>query len=189
MSKRDHILQKIEKVIYDVWKKDIKRDFNYDNLYLLEEDTLKSSFYFHLRTRLRKRFLEKNNIRIFTEYHIEQKKADLIIAIIDKDRFKKQDEHLKNCLSEILAIIEMKYKISNASERYFIDDISKLNKYIKDNKKNGRFKRTKYYFAYIHENETKNKVLNMIENKARPIKILTIKYQDENENKYQFIIK
>lgn len=54
------ILKRIDKEIKSIWENDIPLD--YEEKWLLREDTLKNVLYFHLRTRLGQLF-DKNNIR------------------------------------------------------------------------------------------------------------------------------
>jgi hypothetical protein len=80
--------KKIDGAIKAVWKNNIKHDYKKDHL--LKEDTLKNSFYFHLRKKLGNRYLEDNNIRIYTEFNEHDLKktklrADIVIVEIEKD--------------------------------------------------------------------------------------------------------
>ena len=132
----------IHQIVKNVWIEDIKND--YQNSYLLKEDSFKNAFYFHLRKRLGDDYLLDNNIRIFTEYYIDGERIDLVIVEIDPE--KAIEDFLGECIVRIIAVVEMKYKGSTVSERYFDDDIEKIVRYINKFKSN-----TIFYPAFIRE--------------------------------------
>lgn len=68
MNKKQ-LISIIDRTIRDIWKNEIA--FDYEDGWLLKEDTLKNAIYFHLRTKLGKLF-EKNDVRIFTEFTGDQ---------------------------------------------------------------------------------------------------------------------
>ena len=78
----------IHKTLTEIWKKDIPRDYN--DRWLLKEDTLKNALYFHLRNQLGTLF-DENNIRIFTEFTDEKFKGsgyrpDIVVVRIDPNK-------------------------------------------------------------------------------------------------------
>lgn len=138
----DFVPQFIHSTIKRVWKEDIKRD--YKKSYLLKEDTLKNSFYFHLRRRLGD-FLEENNLRIFTEYSIDSKKR-IDLVIVEIDPIKAQTDYLENSVEKVIAVIEMKYKNRYASDSHFDADLNKVFSYIDKMDSD-----TIFYLAFIRE--------------------------------------
>ncbi|UMZ35532.1 hypothetical protein [Priestia megaterium] len=137
-----YVSQFVHSVIKKVWLEDISKD--YEKLYLLKEDSLKNAFYSHLRRRLGDDFLEENNIRIFTEYYIGNQKADLSVVEIDPNMAK--GKHLKECITKVISIVEMKHKDENASESHFDNDVLKVLSYI-----NTAMPNTMHYVAFIRE--------------------------------------
>lgn len=108
--------------------KDIKADYNEG--WLLKEDTLKNAFYFHLRRKLGALF-DKNDIRIFTEFTDDKFKGtgcrpDMVIAKVD---FDKDDKYYGNYIEECLSVIEFKYKAGYNSSNDIFKDYEKLHKY------------------------------------------------------------
>ncbi|MGG3269688.1 hypothetical protein ABEP16_12310 [Priestia aryabhattai] len=128
--------------IKKVWLEDINKD--YDNLDLLKESSLQSAFYSHLRRRIGDDFLAKNNLKLFPEYSIGKQKADLAIVVIDPDKAK--DYPLRDCVTEVISVIEMKHKDKYVSEKHFNDDVTKTLSYIKKSTFD-----TMYYLAFIRE--------------------------------------
>lgn len=124
-------LNEIQNTIKYVWEYDISNDYN--NSFLLKEDTLKNSLYFHIRTRL-SALLEKYNVMIFTEFNSDKFehtgfRADMIIAQIDSEKSNKY--HLRYCITNYISVIEIKFKsdYSKANEDIYNDYI-KTEKYI-----------------------------------------------------------
>ncbi len=124
------ILDKIDKCITRIWETKIKQD--YDNGWILREDTLKDSLYFHLRNSLNDLF-EKNNLRIFTEYGTGIFKGtgyrpDMVIAKVDLE---KEEYQYENCIEEVLCVIEIKNLQGFYSHKIILNDFEKLKKYSK----------------------------------------------------------
>lgn len=136
------IIEKIDIAIKKVWKEDLKID--YANYFLLKEDSLKNAFYFHLRNRLGEDFLHSNNLRIFTEYYINGERIDL--AIVEIDSIAVEDYHLSDCVTRVLAAVEMKYKSSSVNNDVFYGDVNKILSFI-----NSWGNETKHYLAFIQE--------------------------------------
>ena len=138
------IYTKVHQTIMDVWHYDIKSDYNHH--FLFKEDTLKNAMYHHIRNRLGDTFIKDNNLAIFTEYYIEtNQKIDLVVVKIDVDKAK--NDYLGNCVEEIIAIVEMKYKGPYVSEKHFINDVEKIlvftNQFTSE--------ATKFFLAFIRE--------------------------------------
>lgn len=124
---------------------DIKRDYN--NKVLFKEDSLKNAFYYHLRSRLGDTFLTANDLCIYTEFYLNTgQKVDLVIAEVDFE--KARNEHLRNCIKNLVVVIEFKYT-NSVDDKPYVKDIDKLIKYIK----NLPYVDTHYYAAFIREIE------------------------------------
>lgn len=108
----------------------------YDNNHLCMEGSLQWLIYYYLRNYL-SLYLEQSNLRIWCEYPISKwltekwDRIDIVIVEIDPDKMKVIDEntkeslHLRYCVVEIYALIELKF---NDSENNTIFDEDKLNK-------------------------------------------------------------
>lgn len=138
----------IDHAIKEIWCNNIKYD--YVNYNLLKEDTLKNSFYFHLRNRLTERFLEENRLKIYTEYYHKGLRADLVVVQLCEEPG--YNGHLRNDVENILAVVEMKYKFGTNDDP-FKQDVVKVKNYIN----NLDYKSCLYYLAFIHEVEKPNK--------------------------------
>lgn len=136
-----YVSQFVHSVIKKVWLEDVKKD--YDNLSLLKESSLQHAFYFHLRRRLGEDFLEENNLKIYPEFRIGESRADLAVVAIDTHS---TEEYLKDCVTEVISVIEMKYKGQYAGESSFDNDVLKVLSYI-----NAKTDDTMYYLAFIRE--------------------------------------
>jgi len=140
----ESIYKKIHETIIEVWRYDIKSDYN--QYFLLREDTLKNALYFHIRNRLGDAFMKDNHLAIFTEYKIDTNETiDLVVVKLDIEKAK--DNKLKDCVKEIIAIVEIKYKNQTASENIFINDVKKILNYTNKFK----FEYTKFFLAFIIE--------------------------------------
>lgn len=150
VTNMNEILKQIDYAIQYIWENDIKKD--YDNYYLLKEDCLKNALYFHLRTKLSS-FLEKNNLRIFTEFNDSvfkgaNRRADMVIAKIDPDL---PEAYLSDCVTEIICVIEIKNKNgTTASAESIYKDYEKIKWYINNLNTNCH-----YYMATIWEQTDK----------------------------------
>jgi hypothetical protein len=133
----------IDRAIKNIWVDKISKD--HESFYLLKEDTLKNALYYHLRTELAS-LLKKHNIRIYTEFHHGGFIADLAIVKLKDDPG--NNVHLKHDIENVLAIIELKYKV-NGPMRFFEDDVQKIKNYIDTTP----LATTQYYLAFIHEVE------------------------------------
>lgn len=137
----------IDKTLKEIWENEIQND--YKNRWLLKEDTLKNSMYYHLRTRLGDLF-EENNIRIFTEFTDDvfdgkNFRPDIVIAEMD---FNRKSEYFGHDVKRCLAVIELKYKNNSTPAKVIYDDYVKLHKYVDKLKL-----KCKLYMATIWEHE------------------------------------
>lgn len=133
----------IDRAIKNIWVDKISKD--HESFHLLKEDTLKNALYFHLRTELAS-LLEKHNLRIYTEFYHGGFIADLAIVKLNDDPG--NNDHLKDDIENVLAIIEMKYK-SCSTMKFFEEDVLKIKNYIDATP----LANTQYYLAFIHESE------------------------------------
>lgn len=137
------VLKIIDRAIRNTWLDKISKD--HESFYLLKEDTLKNALYYHLRTELAS-LLEKHNLRIYTEFYHAGFIADLAIVILNGDPG--NNNHLKDDIDNVLAIIELKYKACSTM-KFFEDDVQKIKNYIDATPS----PTTQYYLAFIHEAE------------------------------------
>jgi len=147
-KKKSHreIIIKIDKIIKEIWLNNIAQD--YAEKYLLKEDCLKNSFYYHLRTRLAD-VMEEHNIRIFTEYYVSELGyyADLAIVQINPES---EENYLKDWVTNVIALFEFKYKggYSKTTENVIKSDVKKLKHYVQNSVLDCQF-----YLAVIYETE------------------------------------
>lgn len=146
MNKKQ-LINIIDRTIRDIWKNEIA--FDYEDGWLLKEDTLKNAIYFHLRTKLGKLF-ENNDVRIFTEFTDDKFKGtgcrpDIVIA---KVNFDSEEKYYGKWVKECLCIMELKYKGSYNAKQTILDDYEKLHRYFQDFNVN-----CKMYMATIWEHE------------------------------------
>ena len=142
------IINQIDAALKYIWEYDIKQD--YDNSYLLKEDTLKNALYFHLRNKLGA-LLEKYNLRIYTEFTDDVFKGtscrpDIVIAQINP---KSEECYLGKRVTKAVAIIEIKFQSDSYSAIKNIEnDYDKIRWYVDNLSSDG-----KYYMATIWEAE------------------------------------
>ena len=137
----------IDETIKEIWMNEISKDYN--DRWLLKEDTLKNAFYYHLRRYLGELF-DQNDIRIFTEFTDDKFsgtnfRPDIVIAQMDFDR---KSDYYGDDVMHCLAVIELKYKNSLTPAKVILDDYSKLYKYVEELKLD-----CKLYMATIWERE------------------------------------
>ncbi|MBT2642884.1 hypothetical protein J7I80_11655 [Bacillus sp. ISL-41] len=137
------IQKTIDWALKNIWVDKISKD--YKSFYLLKEDTLKNALYYHLRNELASLF-DQHNLRIYTEFHHGGFKADLAIVKLNDDPG--NNDHLKDDIENVLAIIELKYK-SCSTMKFFEEDVVKIKNYIDATPS----ATTQYYLAFIHEAE------------------------------------
>lgn len=122
-------IEHIDRIIKEFWKIELPKQYN--NHHLLKEDSLKCLIYYYLRCKLKDGWLIRHRIRIYPEYmFLDGKRADIAIVRINyKDKIVKS-EYLKDCVEEVIAIIELKYK-TGMVDNDFYSDVSKLKEYSK----------------------------------------------------------
>lgn len=123
------VLDTINERIQYIWEEKIREDYN--NGWLLKEDTLKNALYYHVRMELSSLF-QKHNIRIFTEFTDGEFKKlelrpDMIIATVDLENM--DSGYYGNDIKECLAVIEIKFKSDFYSYKNVLDDYDKLQIY------------------------------------------------------------
>lgn len=143
------VINEIVNTICEIWKKNISKDY-YEGL-LLEEDTMKCAFYYHLRRKLGK-LLEENNLCIYTEYLGEEFKGlnyrpDMVIVKM-KDNC--DEKYLINHVEEVVVAIELKFK-GKYEYNSIIADREKIREYVKRIDNN-----CQYILAVIHEKYWEN---------------------------------
>ena len=123
------IIRLVDEAITSIWTDKIKTD--YEDGWLLKEDTLKNALYFHLRSKLGNLF-EENDIRIFTEFTDWKFKhsgyrPDMVIARVNTDS---DESYWGDAVTNCLAVIELKYKTGFNSSEEIYADYDKLRYYI-----------------------------------------------------------
>lgn len=124
----------LHEIIKSVWM-DIETDYN--NGCILNEDTLKNAFYFHLRTALAQGE-EYADYRIFTEctdfgFSDHNKRPDMIVARITPE--KSTGKRIEIQEQGIVAIIEFKYKSEKCAYvcEEVMHDFEKIRAYHREN--------------------------------------------------------
>ena len=145
------IHEKIDCALKNVWKNKIVADYNND--FLLKEDTLKNSLYYHLRNYLGDGYLNRHRLRIYTEYELGKNKngmrqrGDIVIVRL-RPKIEVEDGYcLADRVEEIVSIIELKFKIDG--EDIVKQDVFKMRDYIKS----GKFENSQFYLGIIFERE------------------------------------
>lgn len=108
----ESIVRLIDKTIKEIWVNEIKKD--YDEDYLLKEDSLKNSLYFHIRSKLGN-VLRDNNLRIYPEFYFPELKYRADLAIVQMDT-ESENYYLKDRIKEVVAIFELKYVNANSND-------------------------------------------------------------------------
>lgn len=144
---KNFIIKQIDYAIKATWLFDISSD--YENCYLLKEDCLKNSFYYHLRRRL-DNLMKMENIRIYTEYNESTLKKNNMradIAIVELD-MKADEYYLGDAVQNVLAIIELKFQPNGAANaNYISQDVQKIKMYKNIKELQG----CQFYLGFIHE--------------------------------------
>lgn len=138
----ENVKLKIDSVLKDFWLNYLPQEYNHHNL--LKEDSLKCLIYYHMRTYLGDSWLNRHRIRIFSEFVLAQgKRADIAITQLTpaSDR---QGKYLGNCIENIIAIIELKYKSAGIVEAFYAD-VKKLHDYSKI------YPDCQLYAGFVHE--------------------------------------
>ncbi len=139
----------INRAIRKIWEENIIQDYN--DKFLLKEDTLKNSFYHHLRNELGDGYLKYHRLRIFTEFELGENKAgmrqrgDIVIVRLKPLKDIVEDYYLGNRVEEVIAIIELKYKVN--AEKEIKKDVFKIRNYIYSK----RFPNCQFYLCVLFE--------------------------------------
>ncbi|GAB7057452.1 MULTISPECIES: hypothetical protein [unclassified Paenibacillus] len=134
----------VDRAIKEAWLYNIKSD--YSSNFILLEDSLKNAFYFHLRNKLTDAFLRENNLRIYTELHTGYgERIDISVVRIDDS----EKVHLREQITDIVAVIELKHKSGTVPINPFREDINKVKTYLKRKE----HPQCQYYLGFIHETE------------------------------------
>lgn len=145
LDSKDYIIHRIDTAIRDIWENEIKEDYLNGNIF--REDTLKNCIYYHLRKRIGK-FLEKNNLKLYTEYYCPKSKyrADMAIVHVDPWSQENEEHSLMDSFKEIV-LFELKFKEhNNQTEKDVRKDIQKIKNYLNKYP-------CYYYFIVIYEGE------------------------------------
>ncbi len=135
------VKKKIDKAIKDVWLTEICKEYGAG--FLLLEASLQCSLYHHLRNALQP-LLEENNLYIYPEFYFQQLGFHADLAICEMEMgMALETYYLHDCLTDIAAIIELKY---GGSSDYIKTDIPKLKTYIQSLGYD-----CQYYFGAIDE--------------------------------------
>ncbi|MBR1728888.1 MAG: hypothetical protein IJ728_05130 [Selenomonadaceae bacterium] len=136
----EKLLTEIDRIIKTTWLKKIKKDFNEN--YLYNEDSLKCSFYYHLRKKIDK-ICRENNLRIYSEITFPEiaSRADIVIAKISAD-----DKRIY--YEDTVALFELKYTggTNKNTIDWVMNDIKKFKKYFRE----ANLTETQFYFACIY---------------------------------------
>ena len=135
----------IDRTIKKVWNSNLLDD--YDDYYLLREDSLKCALYYHLRRKLS--FLQKKyDIRIYPEFYVQDLKYRADLAIVKVD-FEKETKDFRDKVENILALVELKFVGGNSQN--VLDavkrDVTKMHDYYSIRPD------TQYYCGVIYEAE------------------------------------
>lgn len=132
------LVELIDQAIIDIWKNKIQAD--YENHWLLGEDSLKCALYFHLRNRL-ENVLEENNLRIYTEYtgnpfSCVRKRPDMVIVRSNREM---NSQNLGKSDHEVIAVIEIKFKNGFTASDTIYNDYEKMKYYVQNLNLNAKF--------------------------------------------------
>lgn len=143
-----HVIEKIDYAIKYMWLHQIADD--YKECSILKEDSLKNSFYHHLRNALDS-LCRENGIKIYTEFNEKGLKAKGLradIAIVSLNSSENDHCYLGDRIGDVLAIIELKFRGDGRPGTSAIyQDVDKTKSYIK----NFAFPECQYYLGIIHE--------------------------------------
>lgn len=104
----------LDRIIRDIWCNKIKSD--YDNDLLLLEDTLKCTFYYHLRNVLVQNQTGSQRLIVCAEFKPWKGEREAIdLAVVRLPDKKDKNTPLREQIQEVLALIELKYKCKSVS--------------------------------------------------------------------------
>lgn len=119
-------IETLDVAIHEMWQSLIT--YHYDGGFLLREDSLKCAAYSNLRASLDDAGLTDQGFRVFPEYYLGTQKADLAVIKLHKD-WHLSNEFLKQCVQEVCAILELKYR-APSKLKPFEPDMIKLTGYL-----------------------------------------------------------
>jgi hypothetical protein len=150
----------LKKTIEQIWKNEIKHD--YENNFIINEDTLKISFCYHLRTKLTDSYLLENNIRIITELKIKKLEQKVDIAIVKVDEEREKMFHFTEFIEDVLALIELKFipiKLNKLNQMLLAEDLKRFDKDLFKLKEYGKiYDKCLLVGAFIHEYFYRDKI-------------------------------
>jgi hypothetical protein len=162
--------QKIDRLVKDIWKKQMKKDYN--DCIFWEESVLKSAFYHHLRERISKDKTLKNLV-LYPEMRVrspkeERLRIDLAVVEIPEcgietcgDCDRRWKEH-GSCIKRLIAVFEFKHW-DRIYGRPLEKAVKKLGKHFKeegvyyfdDNSKSRKLLTAEFlYFGIVLDNKT-----------------------------------
>lgn len=143
---KKHIKKEIDKIIKEIWLNDVCND--YGKGLLIKEASLQCSLYHHLQNALAS-LLQENNLYIYPEFYFKDLKYRADLAVVEMD-MNKQTSYLSERMTDIAAIVELKYAGGNAKTTadYIKTDMSKIKEYV-----NILPYDCQYYFGVIYETE------------------------------------
>ncbi len=143
MNNINQLQEKVDLAVKQAWFNQICEDYLFD--FCLKEDSLKSSFFHHIRNNLNDKYLINNSIRIYTEFDYESNKtADIGIVILDNN--KGIETHIRDRVDNVLALIEMKFIRGNNHDQFY-NDINKIMSV-----KSRKYNDTQFYLVFFNEN-------------------------------------
>lgn len=149
----------LKSVVEEIWLNEIKDDYNND--LIINEETLKTSFCFHLRNKLTTSFLLENKIRIIPELKIKSlgnEKSDfrVDIAIVRVDEEREKFFHISEFTKSVLALIELKFipiRHYHLNQWFNMEDFKKMdNDFLKLEKCGNACNEAWLIGAFVHEN-------------------------------------
>lgn len=144
-NRKKDIRNRIKEIVKHIWVNEIHDDYNND--IFLCEDTLKNVLYFYLRQYMKSE-IEFDNIRIYTEYCVEDLNlwADIAVVYLNENKIIEYTQQG----AEPIAIFELKYKNRRDGRSSFLSDVNKVkNKYQMTNE----LSKCDYYLCFISEYE------------------------------------
>lgn len=140
------VKKEIDKIIKDVWLTEICDEYGRGGL--IKEASLQCNLYHHLQNRLGS-LLEENKLFLYPECYFKELNFFADLAIVEMD-MSSEEEYLWNRMTDVAAIIELKYDGGNsqATADYIKTDKAKLKKYVEE-----LSYECQYYFGVIYETE------------------------------------
>lgn len=115
--------KQFKNTLVEIWEENSLDDYN--NCYYYMESDLKCRLYFKIIKKLKESFFIKNNLRLFSEYHIPEIGGYADMALVDISADSDSDW-------KVLSIIELKNKnLNKKTEKKIEDDYKKMKTYNK----------------------------------------------------------